>query len=101
MFFILYLCGKTYTMIEKIEEKICEYFGVDKELLVATSSYRQPSFARSYLWYILHYDCGLSVNKIAKQYGRTPRRINRVVSKIKYLIETQKAYKEHYNALCL
>ena len=101
MFFILYLCSKTYTMIEKIEEKICEYFGVDKEMLVATSSYRQPSFARSYLWYILHYNCGLSVNKIAKHYNRTPRRINRVVSKIKYLIETQKAYKEHYNALCL
>lgn len=101
MFFILYLCSKTYTMIENIEEKICEHFGVDKEMLVATSSYRQPSFARSYLWYILHYDCGLSVNKIAKQYGRTPRRINRVVSKIKYLIETQKAYKEHYNTLCL
>ena len=100
MFFILYLCGKTYTMIENIEKKICEYFGVDKEMLVATSSYRQPSFARSYLWYILHYDCGLSINKIAKQYGRTPRRINRVVSKIKYLIETQKAYKEHYSALC-
>lgn len=86
-------------MIENIEEKICNYFGVDKEMLVATSSYRQPSFARSYLWYILHYDCGLSVNKIAKQYGRTPRRINRVVSKIKYLIETQKAYKEHYEKI--
>ena len=86
-------------MIENIEEKICEHFCVDKEMLVATSSHRQPSFARGYLWYILHYDCGLSVNKIAKHYNRTPRRINRVVSKIKYLIETQKAYKEHYEKI--
>lgn len=86
-------------MVQNIEEKVCNYFGVGIETLVAKNKLRQPSLARGYLWYILHYDYKLSINTLAKQYGRTARRVNRVISKTKYLVETQKTYKGHYEKI--
>lgn len=86
-------------MVQEIEEKVCNYFGVEREILVAKNKFRQPSLARGYLWYVLHYDYKMSINTLAKQYGRTVRRVNRVISKIKYLVETQKTYKGHYEKI--
>lgn len=87
-------------MVQKIEEKICNYFGVEKELIVSKNNIINASLARGYLWYILHYDCGMSVNAIAKHYQRNPRSVHKLIAKVKYLVTTQRLYKEHYNALC-
>jgi chromosomal replication initiation ATPase DnaA len=86
-------------MFREIERKICKYFDVKLELLVGKNCFGQASLARNYLWYILHYDCNLSINTIAKEYERTPRRVKRVVSKTKYLVTTQRIYKEHYEKI--
>lgn len=87
-------------MVQKIEEKICNYFGVDNTLVVGKNHIINASLARGYLWYILHYDCGMSVNAIAKHYQRNSRSVHKLIAKVKYLVATQKKYKEHYNALC-
>lgn len=87
-------------MFREIERKICEHFDVSLDLLVGKNCFGQASLARNYLWYILHNDYKMSINTISKEYDRTPRRIKRVVSKTKYLVTTQRLYKEHYNALC-
>ena len=87
-------------MVQKIEEKVCNYFGIDKRLVVGKNHIINASLARGYLWYILHYDCGMSVNAIAKHYKRNSRSVHKLIAKVKYLVTTQRLYKEHYNALC-
>ena len=87
-------------MVQKIEEKICNYFGVDNTLVVGKNNIINASLARGYLWYILHYDCDMSVNAIAKHYQRNQRSVHKLIAKVKYLVAPQKKYKQHYNALC-
>lgn len=87
-------------MVQKIEEKVCNYFGVDNALVVGKNNIIKASLARGYLWYILHYDCCMSVNAIAKHYQRNSRSVHKLIAKVKYLVTTQRLYKEHYNALC-
>jgi chromosomal replication initiation ATPase DnaA len=86
-------------MVQKIEEKICNYFGIDKRLVVGKNNIINASLARGYLWYILHYNCGMSVNAIAKHYQRNPRSVHKLIAKVKYLVTTQKLYKEHYEKI--
>ena len=88
-------------MVQKIEEKICNYFGIDYALVVGKNHIINASLARGYLWYILHYDCNMSVNAIAKHYQRNSRSVHKLIAKVKYLVTTQRLYKEHYNALCV
>lgn len=87
-------------MVQKIEEKVCNYFGVETELVVGKNNIINASLARGYLWYILHYDCGMSVNAIAKHYQRNLRSVYKLIAKVKYLVATQRLYKEHYTVLC-
>lgn len=86
-------------MFREIEGKICKHFDVTLDMLVEKNCFGQASLARNYLWYILHCDCNMSINTIAKEYDRTPRRVKRVVSKTKYLVTTQRLYKEHYDKI--
>lgn len=84
-------------MVEKIEQKICDYFGVTRDELLCRS--KHCYLERGFLWYILHCDYQLSCNTLAKRYGRNIRTINRVISKIKYIATTQKEYEEHHKNL--
>lgn len=84
-------------MIDKVEEKVCEYFKLDVNGLLCRS--KKNALARGYLWYILHYDLCLSVNTIAKRYERAKRVVNTLIAKTKYLVEHQKVYKEHYEKI--
>lgn len=86
-------------MFREIERKICEHFNVTLDLLIGKNCFGKASLARNYLWYILHNDYKMSINTISKEYDRTPRRVKRVVSKTKYLVTTQKLYKEHYEKI--
>lgn len=86
-------------MFREIEKKICKYFDVTPDLLVGKNCFGQASLARNYLWYILHYDFKMSISTIANEYERTQRRVKRVVSKTKYLVTTQRMYKEHYDKI--
>ena len=86
-------------MFREIEDKICEHFNVTLDLLIGKNCFGKASLARNYLWYILHCDYNLSINTISKEYDRTQRRIKRVVSKTKYLVTTQRLYKEHYEKI--
>lgn len=88
-------------MVNKVEEKICKYFGVDSERLLEKNKYRQECLARCYLWYILHYEYNWSINDIAKCYERNARTVKRRIARTKYVVTTQKLYKEHYEKIKL
>lgn len=91
--------AKKECMIDVIERKICEYFKVDRDDLISKSHSLTASLARGFLWYILHYDCGMSANAIAKHYQRNIRSVKKLVAKTKYLATTQKEYEGHYKTL--
>lgn len=85
-----------YNEIEKI---ICEYFNVEQHSLYGQRGQENVTNARFYLWYILHYDMNLSVNRIAKIYNKTPRNISYAIAKIKDGITYQPYYKNIYKEL--
>lgn len=84
-------------MVEKIEQKICDYFGVTKEELLCRT--KHCYLERGFLWYVLHNDYNMSFNALAKHYNRNVRNIARQVSRIRYIATTQKEYEEHHKNL--
>lgn len=83
--------------IEHLEDVISNYFNVPKDVFWDKKWDKITSKAKSYLWYILHYDEKISSGKIAKRYGRTKRNVFITLSKIKFAIEKQKGYKKTYD----
>ena len=87
-------------LIDEIERKVCRYFNVPTQSIVNNDKTSQVSMARGYIFYILHNDYKLSINKIANTYFRTPRAIFWHVNKIKHLLR-QRMYREIYVAICV
>ncbi len=86
-------------LIDDIERKVCAYFCVNTQTIVNNNRTSQVSMARGYIFYILHKDFGLSINKIANTYFRTSRAVFWHINKIKHLLK-QRMYKEIYNNIC-
>ena len=80
----------------KLQLISAKYHKADLELCFRKCKNRAESDARTFVWYILHREYGFSMNKLAFLYKRTQRSINRGVSCLSYLIETQKTYEKTY-----
>lgn len=85
-------------MIEIIA-KICEYFNVTKEQLIAKDKHKHIVFARNYVYYILHVDMGLSLSKTSKLMNRKERNIRARIAEMKHRMKYIKEYQETYETL--
>lgn len=83
-------------IIENVEACVCSYFGVNAGKLPSRIKTMNIAMARALLFYILHTDYNISINKIANTYFRTPRLVNWQCEKIRYLIKL-KNYSKMYN----
>ena len=86
-------------LIDNVEKKVCKYFNVDKQAIVNNDRTSQVSMARGFIFYILHKDYELSINKIANTYFRTSRAVFWHVNKVNFLLK-QRMYKEIYSNIC-
>lgn len=85
--------------MDLIIDKVCAYFNVDKEKVIAKSNKQDISIVRNYIYYILHYEYNFSIGNIAKRFGRCRREINYRVSEIKYRIEYFPNNKQEYQGI--
>ena len=85
--------------IGNIEEKICLFFGVSLDELYSREIARKVSNARHYLWYILHYDFGMSNGQIAKRYDRTKRAVIMSISDLRFRVVQQREDRNIYNRI--
>lgn len=83
-------------VIEKVEECVCSYFGVNSDKLPSRTKTLNIAMARAFIFYILHTDYKLSVNKIANTYFRTSRLVNWQCEKIRYMLK-QRNYAKTYS----
>ena len=86
-------------LINHVEEQVCKYFAVDTNAIVSNNRTSNVTMARGYIFYIIHVDNNLSINKLANVYLRTARAIFWHVNKVKSLIK-QRVYKEIYQNIC-
>lgn len=83
-------------VIEKVEEYVCSYFGVNSDKLPSRTKTLNIAMARAFVFYILHTDYNISINKIANTYFRTPRLVNWQCEKLRYMLK-QRNYAKTYN----
>lgn len=83
-------------IIERVEEAVCRYFGVDEDEISSRKKTLNIAMARSFVFYILHTDYKISINKIANTYFRTPRLVNWQCEKLRYMLK-QRNYAKTYN----
>lgn len=85
--------------VDDISAVVCKYFKV-REIDILGSNRKEKVFnAKTFLWYILHYELRLSANTIAIIYMKDKRGIFRGISKIKNGISSQPYYKLIYEDL--
>lgn len=85
--------------IEEIESVLCGYFHIGKQDIINDLRTMKASTTRYFLWYILHFELGMSSLTIARMYLRTPRAVKMGCSKIKFRIKTHRRYKNEYDEL--
>ena len=83
-------------IIERVECSVCRYFGVDGDEISSRKKTLNIAMARSFVFYILHTDYKISINKIANTYFRTPRLVNWQCEKLRYMLK-QRNYAKTYN----
>jgi len=84
------------TKIERVESVVSAFFDIDLKDVYSRDRKRSTSNARAFIWFILHYDVGLSSSEIAKIYNRTRRNVFLQLSAIKFLIENQTQEHDDY-----
>ena len=77
-------------MINKIENIVCEEFGVTSEDIHSGSRAKNIVAAKNAVWYFLYTVYGLSSSKIAKEYNTTQRNFWYAISKLKFLVKADK-----------
>lgn len=82
-----------------VEEIVSSYFDVSIEDMKMGNRKSNVTLARGYAMYILHRDLGLSISKIAKEFGRTTRAVFWHISKISSFMEFSHIYKKIYGCL--
>ena len=83
-------------VIENVEDSVCSYFGINADKLPSRTKTLNIATARSFLFYILHTQYKISINKIANTYFRTPRLVNWQCEKLRYMLK-QRNYAKTYN----
>lgn len=86
------------TILEQVEKSVCNFFGVTIDDIISRNITANITMARGYIYYILHVDKGISVNKIANSYFRTTRAVFWHINKVKHLLK-QRAYAENYRKI--
>lgn len=82
--------------VARIEEAVCDFFGINIEDLSAETKKSVCSKARRLVVYILHYQYRLSESLLSKRYNRTRRTIRRQNAQTRVFLE---AYKEDRSLL--
>lgn len=85
--------------IGDIIESIANYFGYYYDDLLSRDKNGDLPLARNYAYYLLHYEYGFSISKIAKTFGRTKRNVFHQIASIKYLINNINEYNQEYYRL--
>ena len=80
-------------------DKICAYFNIEKDSVIAKSNKQNISIVRNYVYYILHYEYNFSIGSIAKRFERCRREIHYRVSELKYRIEYFPFNKQEYQEI--
>lgn len=83
--------------IEKLSRFASRYFNVEERRLYSNNTDNQSSLARYIVWYYLHRECGVSAGVLAKEFFRQRRAIFRGISKLDWMINNQKMYRELYD----
>ena len=83
--------------LDELEIKVAKYFNIRVQDIINFTNNHNISLARSYVFYIAHHDMKISASCIAKEYYRKVRGVFKSISKIKYLIENQRRYRNIYN----
>ena len=86
-------------IFDNVERAVCEYYELTIDEVVEKTNKKQPSMARGLLYYALHYIYNVSIGKIAKRYNRKERGVKALVSKMKFLVENHKQYKQMINSI--
>lgn len=85
--------------MNEIIDKICEYFNISREQLMAKDKHIHIVFARNYAYYILHIDLKLSLSKTSKLMNRKERNIRARIAEMKHRMKYIKEYNETYDKL--
>lgn len=85
--------------IERVEQVICDYFGVSRESLYKRQGTHREGKASHFLWYILHTDFGMSNPKIAKRYERSERGVLRFRSEIRFRVNNVNSDRDTYKEI--
>lgn len=85
--------------IRIVEMEVCDYMGVNNRVIYERSLKEIVCNAKYMIWYILHYDYGLSVGLLSKTYYLTRRNIQIGIAKVKAGIKYQPYYRNIYDTL--
>lgn len=86
-------------IMDLVEPIVCKYFNVNEKDVVSRNHKRDASLARGFIWYILHYNYGFSIKKLANGYYRNIRSITSLIAKTKHAIKKQVSYKQMYDTI--
>lgn len=82
--------------VDKVVSFASRHFGVDEMSIYGKCTNDRFSIVRYAIWYMLHYEQGISVGNIAKEFYRTKRGIFGAINKFKNLKLCQRIYKDMY-----
>lgn len=83
--------------IEKLVKFTCNYYEITESQLYGKCRELRFSEARNMLWYVLHYDFGISLTSIAKEFFRTKRRVCQSLSATSLRIRTSNGMRKIYD----
>lgn len=86
-------------VIDNICRVVCKYFNVREQDLFNSDRREKVFNAKTFLWYILHYEVRLSANTLSDVYMTDKRSIFRGIAKIRTGISTQPYYRFIYDDL--
>lgn len=81
-----------------VEEVICKFYEIERESLYSSSMSRSRTETEGlhFVWFMRHYEEGLSIGKLSKIYGKGQRGIKHGIAKIKNYIKYEKKYADIY-----
>lgn len=82
--------------IDYLKDFLVRYFNISMEDLYSNSKKGNHVLARFLLWYLLHYEFGVSSYVLAQEYKKSRRNIMIALSKFRNGITTQKYYRDIY-----